>query len=44
MPLFTAFVVNQQTILKRLLVPEQKTVCQACGFSLNFTFPDSGEL
>lgn len=44
MPLFTALVVNQQTILKRVLVPEQKTVRQARGFSLNSTFPDSGEL
>lgn len=44
MPLFTAIVVNQQTILKRVSVPEQKTVGQACGCSLNSMFPDFGEL
>jgi len=43
MPLFTAIVVSQQTILKRVSAPEQKTLGQACSFRLNSTFPDSGE-
>lgn len=44
MPLFTAIVVNLQTILKRVSVPEKKTMSQARGFSLNSTFPASDEL
>ena len=43
MPHFTAIEVNQQIILKRVSVSEQKRMGQACGFSLNFMFPDCDE-